>query len=49
MTQLYVQLLNIAAGALLLTAVLILWRRELSAIIHVLRTAGHRAGRCSSA
>lgn len=30
---LYAQLLNVAAGALLLTAVLILWRRELAAAI----------------
>ena len=38
--QLYGQLLNIAAGALLLTAVLILWRRELAAIINVFMLQG---------
>ena len=38
--QLYGQLLNIAVGALLLTAVLILWRRELSAIINVFALQG---------
>ena len=38
--QLYAQLLNIAAGALLLTAVLILWRRELSVIINVFALQG---------
>jgi len=37
---LYGQLLNIAAGALLLTAVLILWRRELAAIINVFALQG---------
>jgi hydrogenase-4 component E len=37
---LYVQLLNIAAGALLLTAVLVLWRRELSVIIRVFALQG---------
>ena len=38
--QLYGQLLNIAVGALLLTAVLILWRRELAAIINVFALQG---------
>jgi hydrogenase-4 component E len=38
--QLYGQLLDIAAGALLLTAVLILWRRELAAIIDVFALQG---------
>lgn len=37
---LYVQLLNLAAGALLLTSVLILWRRELAGIIQVLAVQG---------
>ena len=37
---LYGQLLNVAAGALLLTAVLILWRRELAAIINVFALQG---------
>jgi len=37
---LYGQLLNIAAGALLLTAVLILWRRELASIIDVFALQG---------
>jgi hydrogenase-4 component E len=37
---LYVQLLNLAAGALLLTAVLVLWRRELSVIIRVFALQG---------
>src|SRR5664279_1603722 len=37
---LYGQLLNIAAGALLLTAVLILWRRELASIIDVFSLQG---------
>ena len=37
---LYVQLLNLAAGALLLTAVLVLWRRELSMIIRVFALQG---------
>ncbi|MFC4946608.1 hypothetical protein [Pseudonocardia sp. GCM10023141] len=36
----YVQLLNLAAGALLLTAVLVLWRRELSVIIRVFALQG---------
>jgi hydrogenase-4 component E len=38
--QLFGQLLNIAVGALLLTAVLILWRRELAAIINVFALQG---------
>lgn len=37
---LYVQLLNLAAGALLLTAILILWRRELAMTIRVLAWQG---------
>lgn len=37
---LYVQLLNLAAGGLLLTAVLILWRRELAGIIRILALQG---------
>jgi hydrogenase-4 component E len=37
---LYVQLLNLTAGALLLTAVLVLWRRELSVIIRVFAVQG---------
>src|SRR5690625_815038 len=37
---LYVQLLNLAAGFLLFPAVLALWRRELSGIIHVLALQG---------
>lgn len=37
---LYVQLLNLAAGALLLTAILILWRRELAMAIRVLAWQG---------
>ena len=37
---LYVQLLNLLAGALLLTAVLVLWRRELSVIIRVFALQG---------
>jgi len=37
---LYVQLLNLCAGALLLTAVLVLWRRELSVIIRVFAVQG---------
>ncbi|MGI5132801.1 hypothetical protein ACQEVB_38800 [Pseudonocardia sp. CA-107938] len=36
----YVQLLNLATGALLLTAVLVLWRRELSVIIRVFAAQG---------
>ncbi|SFS31597.1 hydrogenase-4 component E [Saccharopolyspora flava] len=36
----YVQLLNLACGALLLTAVLVLWRRELSIIIRVFAAQG---------
>lgn len=36
----YVQLLNLSAGALLLTAVLVLWRRELSVIIRVFAVQG---------
>jgi hydrogenase-4 component E len=37
---LYVQLLNLCAGGLLLTAVLVLWRRELSVIIRVFALQG---------
>lgn len=37
---LYVQLLDLAVGALLLTAVLILWRRELTVIIRVFALQG---------
>jgi hydrogenase-4 component E len=37
---LYVQLLNLAAGGLLLTAVLVLWRRELRVIIRVFAVQG---------
>lgn len=37
---LYVQLLNLAAGAFLLAAVLVLWRRELTAIIRVFALQG---------
>jgi len=37
---LYVQLLNLAAGAFLLTAVLVLWRRELAVIIRVFAAQG---------
>jgi len=36
----YVQLLDLACGALLLTAVLILWRRELAVIIRVFAVQG---------
>ena len=36
----YVQLVNFCAGALLLTAVLVLWRRELSVIIRVFAVQG---------
>ena len=36
----HVQLLNLTAGALLLTAVLVLWRRELSVIIRVFAVQG---------
>ena len=36
----YVQLLDLACGALLLTAVLILWRRELTVIIRVFALQG---------
>lgn len=36
----FVQLLNLTAGALLLTAVLVLWRRELSMIIRVFAVQG---------
>jgi hydrogenase-4 component E len=39
-TALYTQLLNLVAGAFLLTAVLILWRRELTAIIDVFALQG---------
>jgi len=37
---LFVQLLNLACGALLLTAVLVLWRRELAVIIRVFAVQG---------
>jgi len=37
---LYVQLLDLACGALLLTAVLVLWRRELAVIIRVFALQG---------
>jgi hydrogenase-4 component E len=37
---LYIQLLNLLAGALLLTAVLVLWRRELRMIIRVFAVQG---------
>jgi hydrogenase-4 component E len=37
---LYVQLLNLAAGAFLLAAVLVLWRRELAVIIRVFALQG---------
>jgi len=37
---LYVQLLDLACGALLLTAVLVLWRRELAVIIRVFAVQG---------
>ena len=37
---LYVQLLDLTCGALLLTAVLILWRRELAVIIRVFAWQG---------
>jgi hydrogenase-4 component E len=36
----YVQLLNLTAGALLLTAVLVLWRRELAVIIRIFAAQG---------
>ena len=39
-TALYTQLLNLVAGAFLLTAVLILWRRELTGIIDVFALQG---------
>ncbi|SDP33114.1 hydrogenase-4 component E [Nakamurella panacisegetis] len=39
-TTLYVELLDIPCGALLLTAVLILWRRELSAVTTVFAVQG---------
>lgn len=39
-TGLYVQMLNLAAGGLLLTAVLVLWRRELTVIIRVFAAQG---------
>jgi hydrogenase-4 component E len=38
--ELYAQLLNLCAGALLLTAVLVLWRRELAVIIKVFALQG---------
>lgn len=38
--ELYVQALDLCAGALLLTAVLVLWRRELSVIIRVFALQG---------
>ncbi|MFL6121965.1 hypothetical protein [Actinophytocola sp.] len=37
---LFVQLLDLACGALLLTAVLVLWRRELAVIIRVFALQG---------
>lgn len=37
---LYIQLLNLAAGAFLLAAVLVLWRRELAVIIRVFALQG---------
>ncbi len=37
---LYVQLLNLACGGLLLTSVLVLWRRELAVIIRVFAVQG---------
>ncbi|NKQ52478.1 hypothetical protein HFP15_06260 [Amycolatopsis sp. K13G38] len=40
----YVQLLDLACGGLLLTAVLILWRRELSVIIRVFALQGVALG-----
>ncbi|GAY12917.1 hypothetical protein [Pseudonocardia sp. N23] len=40
MSGLTVQLLDIAAGALLLTAVLVVWRRELSVILRVFALQG---------
>jgi len=39
-TGLYVQLLNLSAGGLLLAAVLVLWRRELTVIIRVFAAQG---------
>jgi hydrogenase-4 component E len=39
-TELYVQLLNLCAGALLLTAVLVVWRRELAVIVRVFALQG---------
>ena len=39
-TALYIQLIDLAAGALLLTAVLVLWRRELASIIEVFALQG---------
>lgn len=38
--SLYLQLIDLVAGALLLTAVLILWRRELAAIIDIFAMQG---------
>src|SRR5690606_23086492 len=38
--DLYVQLLDLACGVLLLTAVLVLWRRELAVIIRVFALQG---------
>lgn len=40
MESLYVQLLDLACGGLLLTAVLVLWRRELAVIIRVFAVQG---------
>lgn len=40
MESLYVQLLDLACGGLLLTAVLVLWRRELAVIIRVFAIQG---------
>lgn len=39
-TTMYVQLLNLVCGGILLTAVLMLWRRELSAIVRLLAAQG---------
>lgn len=38
--QLFDQLLDLASGAFLLTAVAVLWRRELAALIHLLAAQG---------
>ena len=39
-TGVYTQLLDLACGVFLLAAVLVLWRRELSAIVRVLALPG---------